>query len=135
MNVPTGLTSSVAKNGIAALSPEQRAQLPKDMGTADDDYKTRLRVALQGHGPTKPGAFDHFVEAQLVWDEGMAESAAAYLNANPARRMVILAGSGHLEFGSGIPQRLERRTHATYSIVINQRQTTGSSSTWRIIFC
>jgi len=49
----------------------------------------------------------------------MAESAAAYLNANPGRRMVILAGSGHLEFGSGIPKRLERRTKATYAIVLN----------------
>jgi predicted metalloprotease with PDZ domain len=54
-----------------------------------------------------------------VWDEGMAESAAAYLEANPGRRMVILCGAGHVEFGSGIPQRLERRTHETYAIVLN----------------
>jgi predicted metalloprotease with PDZ domain len=49
----------------------------------------------------------------------MAESAAAYLDANPGRRMVILCGAGHVEFGSGIPQRLARRTKATYAIVIN----------------
>ncbi len=49
----------------------------------------------------------------------MAESAAAYLTANPGRRMVVLAGAGHLLFGSGIPKRLERRTHATYAIVLN----------------
>jgi len=33
--------------------------------------------------------------------------------------MVILAGSGHIAFGSGIPTRLERRTHATYAIVLS----------------
>jgi S1-C subfamily serine protease len=33
--------------------------------------------------------------------------------------MVILAGSGHLAFGSGIPKRLERRTHMTYAVVLN----------------
>ena len=33
--------------------------------------------------------------------------------------MVILAGAGHIEFGSGIPSRLERRTHATYAIVLS----------------
>jgi S1-C subfamily serine protease len=52
----------------------------------------------------------------------MASSAAAYLNANPGRRMVILAGSGHVAFGSGIPSRLERRTHATYAIVLSSGQ-------------
>jgi S1-C subfamily serine protease len=36
--------------------------------------------------------------------------------------MVILAGSGHLAFGSGIPQRLERRTHASYAIVLNAEE-------------
>lgn len=119
LNVPNSLASAVAKTGIAGLSEKQRADLPHDIQPADESYKARLRSAFEAHGSVKPADFDHFVEAQLVWDEGMAESAAAYLNANPARRMVILCGSGHVEFGSGIPSRLERRTHATYSIVLN----------------
>jgi uncharacterized iron-regulated protein len=129
LNVPTALPSAIFKSGIAGLvtasrvdvklSEQQRAYLPKEIVPADEDYRSRLRTAFAAHGPAKPDAFDHFVEAQLVWDEGMAESAAAYLTANPGRRMVILAGSGHMAFGSGIPKRLERRTHATYSIVLN----------------
>ncbi len=119
LNVPTALPSAVAKVGIAGLSANQRAYLPKEIVPADEDYRSRLREVFQTHGAAKPDAFEHFVEAQLVWDEGMAESAAAYLNANPGRRMVILAGSGHLAFGSGIPKRLERRTNATYAIVLN----------------
>ena len=119
LNVPTSLASAVAEVGIAGLSGQQRTYLPKEIGPADEDYRSRLRKAFEAHGAAKPDAFDHFVEAQLVWDEGMAESAAAYLNANQGRRMVILAGSGHLAFGSGIPTRLERRTSATYVIVLN----------------
>jgi uncharacterized iron-regulated protein len=122
LNVPTALPSGIFKSGMAAaakLPEKQRAYLPKEILPADEDYKGRLRSAFAAHGPAKPGDFDHFVEAQLVWDEGMAESAAAYLNANPGRRMVILAGSGHIAFGSGIPKRLERRTHATYAIVLS----------------
>ena len=119
LNVPGSLASAVAKSGISGLSGQQRAYLPKEIGPADEDYKSRLRTAFEGHRTAKPDAFDHFVEAQLVWDEGMAESAATYLNANPERRMVILAGSGHVVFGTGIPKRLERRTNATYAIVIN----------------
>jgi len=119
LNVPTALPSSVAKVGISGLTEQQRAYLPKHIDPADEFYKDRLRKAFQAHGKKKPGDFDHFVEAQLVWDEGMAEAASIYLNSHPEARMVILAGSGHLEFGSGIPKRLQRRTNATTAIVIN----------------
>lgn len=119
LNVRRTLASAVAKVGIRGLSVEQRTYLPKEIGPADETYRRRLREAFEGHGTAKPAEFDHFVEAQLVWDEGMAESAAAYLNANQGRRMVILAGSGHLVFGYGIPKRLQRRTDATHAIVIN----------------
>ncbi len=119
LNVPTALTSAVAQIGIAGLSEQQRAYLPRQIEPADEEYKSRLRDAFEGHPGLKPDAFNHFVEAQLVWDEGMAESAAAYLEANPGRRMVILAGAGHVEYGSGIPKRLERRTKASYAIVLN----------------
>ncbi len=119
LNVPRDLASQIAKVGIKGLSAQQRTYVPKEIVPANDAYRSRLRAAFQGHGKEKPDDFDHFVEAQLVWDEGMAEGAAAYLNANQGRRMVILAGSGHLIFGDGIPTRLARRTNATYAIVLN----------------
>jgi uncharacterized iron-regulated protein len=119
LNVPNELPSAVAKVGVAGLSESQRKFLPREREPADDAYRALLRGAFQAHGPSKPGDFEHFVEAQLIWDEGMAESAAAYLEGNPSRRMVILVGAGHVEFGSGIPKRLERRTHATYAIVLS----------------
>jgi len=106
--------------GVDGLTPEQRAQLPKESRPADEAYRARLRKAFEAHGPgQKPEDFDRFVQAQLVWDEAMAENAAAYLTANPDKRMVVLAGAGHIAFGSGIPSRLERRTHASYATVIN----------------
>jgi len=125
LNVPSDLASAVAKVGIAGLSAQQRAYLPREIGPADEAYRSRLRKAFEAHKASKPDAFDHFVEAQQVWDEGMAESAAAYLAANPGRRMVILAGSGHVEFGDGIPKRLERRTKTTYAIVLNSSDEVG----------
>lgn len=119
LNVPTALVSAVARIGIAGLSEKQRTYLPHSIEPADNAYRRRLYEAFQEHQALKPDAFNHFVEAQLVWDEGMAASAAAYLDAHKNRHMVILAGAGHLEFGSGIPKRLERRTHATYAIVLS----------------
>jgi hypothetical protein len=119
LNVDGSLPSAVAKTGIKGLTERQRASIPSEIQPADDAYKARLRAAFEQHQSAKPGAFDHFVEAQLVWDESMAANAADYLNANQGRRMVILAGSGHIAFGSGIPSRLERRIHASYAIVLS----------------
>jgi uncharacterized iron-regulated protein len=119
LNIPSGLASATAKVGIGGLSGEQRASLPRDIGTADEEYRSRLRRVFEMHKGAKPEAFEHFVEAQLLWDEGMAESAATYLIANPERQIVILAGSGHVAFGAGIPKRLERRIHASYTILLS----------------
>jgi uncharacterized iron-regulated protein len=119
LNVSPSLPSTVAKVGIAGLTEAQRAALPQQMEPAGADYEARLRIAFEAHGEASPSDFQHFVEAQLVWDEGMAQSAAAYLEANPGRRMVILAGAGHIEFGSGIPARLARRTHLSYATVLS----------------
>jgi hypothetical protein len=126
LNVPGALVSAVSRVGLAGLSgasgvtEEQRRYLPQEIEPADEGYRNRLRAVFDTH----PGAgdFNRFVEAQTVWDEGMAESAAAYLNADDGRKLVILAGAGHVAFGSGIPKRLERRTQATYAIVLSAGQ-------------
>jgi uncharacterized iron-regulated protein len=119
LNVPSSLPRAVAKVGIDGLSEAQRVGLPREIEPAGDAYRDRLRAAFGAHGEAEPGSFEHFVEAQLVWDEGMAESAADYLGTNPGRRMVILAGAGHLEFSAGIPERLHRRIEVPYAVVLN----------------
>lgn len=45
-----------------------------------------------------------------VWDEFMADSAARFQMDHHLKRMVILAGSGHIERGFGIPERASKRT-------------------------
>jgi uncharacterized iron-regulated protein len=45
-----------------------------------------------------------------TWDEYMAASAAAFQTSRHLRRMVVLAGSGHIDLGFGIPQRAVQRT-------------------------
>ena len=119
LNVPREIPSAVVKVGIDGLTPEQRALAPKEIEPADEAYRGRLKKEYDAHGSAAPGSLDHFVEAQLVWDEGMAESAAMFLEAHPEMPMAVLAGSGHLMFGSGIPMRLARRTGASYAIVLN----------------
>ena len=121
LNVPTKLVSAVAQDGTAGLpkaglSKKDLSYLPRTFVPASAAYKKRLRDAFEEHSGM---TFQHFVEAQLVCDQGMADCAAAYLEAHKGVHMVILAGAGHMEFGSGIPHRLERLTHASDAIVLS----------------
>jgi uncharacterized iron-regulated protein len=119
LNVPGELTRKAGREGLDALTPEERARLPADIDRSDADYEARLREVFDMHPSREDGGFESFVTVQLLWDEGMAERAARYLDAHPQERMVVLAGGGHVLYGSGIPSRVARRTGASQVIVLN----------------
>ena len=109
LNPPRELTEQVSRDGLDRLDDLFAAQLP-EIDRSDDTYRDRLRAVFEehsmaGHGPS----FEAFYGVQLVWDEGMAAAAADYLARHPERSMVIIAGRGHIDYGSGIPHRLARR--------------------------
>jgi len=119
LNLPVELTSKVGRDGIAGLTEAERRQLPEEIDRSDTAYEARLRE-IYGHHPGVDGHdFGNFVDVQLLWDEGMAERAAVYLRDHPDDMMVVLAGSGHLAYGSGIPRRLARRLEVQSAIVLS----------------
>lgn len=108
LNAPAELTRKIGDVGLEGLSPEERAQLPAEYDRSDQQYAERIRRAYDQH-PGGDSSFDRFLEVMLTWDETMAERAAGYLLAHPSRKLVVMAGVGHLEYGSGIPARVARR--------------------------
>src|SRR4029079_17592704 len=54
----------------------------------------------------------------LTWDETMAETAVDYLASHPKKSMVVLAGSEHIAFGSGITHRVRRRLPGIPSVMM-----------------
>lgn len=108
LNAPQEISSKVAREGISALSDAERAQLPAQLDHNNlPGYRQRLRAVFEQHPEIQHMSFDKFVEAQLLWDETMAERAARYLKAHPQRFLVVLAGDGHV-IRSGIPARFAR---------------------------
>lgn len=122
LNVPRELTEKVAQKGFAGLSATDQGLLPKAIERDDAAYRERIRQVFVHHPDADKKNFEHFLDAQLLWDEGMAERAADYLRQHPDRRLVVLAGSGHLLYGQGIPQRLQRRLPTPSAIVLNAAQ-------------
>jgi uncharacterized iron-regulated protein len=116
LSAPDALVDKVRKSGVDGLSAADRARLP-EIDRSDTEYLRRLGRIYVDH-PGGSGNFDRFLDVQLLWDESMAARAGDYLKANPDRRMVVIAGNGHVAYGSGIPQRLKRRLKVDQAIVV-----------------
>jgi len=119
LNLERELTEKVGDGGIESLSEAERARIPAEIDRDDPAYRERVKAAFDHHPDKEQRDFEHFLEVQLLWDEGMAERAARYLTEHPEKSMVVLAGSGHLEYGQGIPKRLTRRVPAPSAIVLS----------------
>ncbi len=120
LNASRELSTALSKSGFDDLSAELKDQLPESYDWSDKEYEKRLRSVFDLH-PDYPGEFEDFLRGQLTWDESMAESAAHYLDKNPESRLLILAGSGHIAYGSGIPNRIKRRTDVKqFSILVSE---------------
>ncbi len=119
LNIPRELTQKVSRQGLAMLTPEERAQIPAEMDRSDALYRQRLEQIFAEHPMKERNSFENFLDAQLLWDEGMADRAAQHFRAHPNGHMVLLAGAGHLVHGQGIPSRLARRVAVRSSVVIN----------------
>ena len=69
------------------------------------------------HGQLSADRLRRFAEVQMLWDEHMARVARDYLDANPGKALVILAGSGHVAHQDAIPGRLTRMTGVQTAVV------------------
>ena len=119
LNLPVEITRKVSRDGLDSLSEAQRAQIPADIDRSDEAYARRLKEIFNQHPEGQAPNFEQFLTSQLLWDEGMAQQIVDYLTRHPARRMVVLAGSGHLAYGSGIPNRVARRMPLESSLIIS----------------
>ncbi len=116
LNVPRSITRQVARKGFRSLTPSQRQGLPFVTCSVDEDYRTYIRQAYGAHGHGNM-TFDHFCEAQLVWDKAMAVNALRYLGKEPDQHMVILAGTGHAR-KNAIPHQIETLGGLTFQVVL-----------------
>jgi uncharacterized iron-regulated protein len=119
LNVPRNLVRKVAENGIEKLSPEGRKMLP-EMDLTNQEHRSYIASIYQDHKKGSSKDFENFYEAQCLWDEGMAETLSGFLKSSggEGKTVLALAGSGHMVFGFGIPNRLYRRTSIPYQIVV-----------------
>ena len=122
LNAPAETIRAVARGGgVASLPADLRAQLPDELQLDDPAYERWLNVQMLVHGQMQPVMLRGIVEAQIARDEAMADAAARFLQspAGEGRQMVVLTGSGHVNYGFGTAGRLLRRLPGrTHRVVI-----------------
>ncbi len=114
LNAPPEIIRAVSRGGgVAKLSSEQRAHLPPDIVLDDPIYERLLNLQLAVHLAMDPARLRSVFEAQVSRDETMAANiAAARALTGPdgqPRTVVVVAGSGHMRYGLGTPDRVRRR--------------------------
>lgn len=114
LNTPSEVTRKVARQGLESLTAEEKKHIPpiSEIRTDNAEYRQLLLEVFQQHQKAGQGnstAFERFLQAQVLWDETMAEKIAEFVKANPDYQVVVLAGKGHIIYGYGIPSRVERR--------------------------
>jgi len=123
LNIQGDLTRKVAREGMYDLPDNQKKQLPSDMNFSNETYRKDLNKVFVVHNNQEDlKDFNYFLQAQMVWDEGMAESAYGFLANHPEHKMVILAGNGHVRHKYGIPDRLYRRNHEPFTVVVQDEE-------------
>ena len=123
LNIDGDLTRKVAREGMYDLPDKQKKQLPSDMNFSNETYRKNLDQVFVVHNKQEDlKDFNYFLQAQMIWDEGMAESAYQFLASHPEHKMVILAGNGHVRHKYGIPDRLYRRNHEPFTVVVQDEE-------------
>jgi membrane-associated protease RseP (regulator of RpoE activity) len=76
-----------------------------------EEYERHVKGSIKDFGT--------FYEAQLAWEETMAETLVQALKALPeTTRVVVLIGNGHIWEGRGVPRNARRRLDHRYRTII-----------------
>lgn len=125
LNAPRSLTGKVSKQGLAALTPEDKALLPPQFSLGRESYKRRF-LSMMPHLPS-PEAGERYFAAQSIWDDTMAWQATDFLRSHPDQVLVIVVGDFHVQFGGGLPDRLRVRGGEFPVLTFSQVNTLGLS--------
>lgn len=118
LNAPPAVVRQVSRQGLASLSDAQRLDIARHFDLGDAAHRAYIEQEYRAHASGSIRDAQSFYEAQVVWEETMAESLAVWLVEEPLDHVVVLAGKGHVHQRFGIPERVRRRVEHRYAVVL-----------------
>jgi len=96
LDAPSDLVKRVTYGGAGALATDAMTRLPAGVTTSmPSSYRRFMSQAFRTH-QIPDGMFDNFCAAQGLRNSTMARRISGHLLAEPERRMVVIAGVGHV---------------------------------------
>jgi len=128
-NPPRRYVNLVGREGrdaLKKLSQPARALLPPlPYGVASADYESKFRRVMSrmhspegGDGERQMANLSRLLDAQSLWDAGMAHAIAEALAQVPRALVVHLNGRFHSEEGLGIPEHLAAYRKGTRMLIV-----------------
>ena len=119
LNAAQEVTRTVARAGLASLSPKQASRLAV-LDLQDEAHRALVMDALGAHMESKNAArLERLYTVQVIWDETMAQRVWWSLQQQRSpSRIVVFAGRMHVAQGLGIPKRAGRRGATPYTVVM-----------------
>lgn len=119
LNARKELTSKISKVGFDALAEQEKTELgPIDFNLKEHrEHWFDLLGEMHGSRKTSSEQKERSYQVMAVWDDYMARTAAEFKFKKNLNRVVILAGSGHIDGGFGIPSRAARYAKAAVATV------------------
>ena len=119
LNAPREVVNKIARGGLAGLTSEERIRVAEIFDLTNQGHRQYVLEEYERHVKGNIRDFDAFYEAQLAWEETMAETLVQTLKAGPeTARVVVLIGNGHIWEGRGVPRNARRRLDHQYLTVI-----------------
>lgn len=119
LNAPRSLVKAVARKGLSGLTDEEKDMLPP-VTPSSEEQRRYLGLSLKQHKTLRGDMARSAYEAQDVWDSTMAHYVVEYLQSSEGKdkTVVVLAGSGHMVYGYGIPERVAAASDLPYRIIL-----------------
>lgn len=118
LNAPPSVVRKVSRHGLDSLGDEDRRHIARHFFMDDTAHRAYIQQEFNAHVSGGIKDFEAFYQAQLVWEETMAESLALWMVEEPLNHVVVLAGKGHVNQRFGIPERVRRRLEHRYAVVV-----------------
>ena len=131
LNCPYPVVQLVGSAGFDSL-PASIKQLLPPLDLSNAKHRQQFVDAING-GASGQGrdsgdlhqsvSLEHMYEAQTLWDEYMAESAANFLATRDGKKttLLVVAGLGHVLGRTGIPDRIRKRTGQEPFVILPQQ--------------
>ncbi len=123
LNVERDIITKVRMRGWDSLADEEKALLPRpDLSNRDHRALMKAVFSAEELPPQMKGAgfeavFEGLYRAQSAWDEVMASNSLK-ASEEGKRRVVVLAGSGHLLYNLGINRRVFEKNRLPFRTVV-----------------